>query len=111
MEEIRACVIEQLRLATYGVASHVTALQTKTGTKDKIAQHWIDMLIQKARDKQAESPGKPHPEISNELLTWLGSQTVQPYNALLDMPCMSSAFISPGLDSLRQFSTHRRTHW
>ncbi|KAJ7439792.1 hypothetical protein FB451DRAFT_1191987, partial [Mycena latifolia] len=41
------------------VAARVEALQTASGTKDKIAQHWIDILIQKAH---------------------------QPYNPLLDLP-------------------------
>jgi hypothetical protein len=87
VEDIRSCVLAQIRLATYGVATHVEALQTSTGTKDKIAQHWIDILIQKARETQAASPGRDIDEISNELLIWLSQQTDEPYNPLLDLPC------------------------
>ncbi|KAF7324217.1 hypothetical protein MSAN_02533900 [Mycena sanguinolenta] len=74
VEEIRSCVLAQIRLSTYGIASRVEALQTSTGTKDKIAQHWIDILIQKAREAQAASPSR---------------DTNEPYNPLLDLPCAS----------------------
>ncbi|KAF5374921.1 hypothetical protein D9758_000015 [Tetrapyrgos nigripes] len=82
---IRSCVLEQLRLATYGIESHVEELQKRTGTKDKIAQHWIDILIPKARVMQAEQPNKSKKTISDELLQWLGAQTDQPYSCLLDV--------------------------
>ncbi|KAJ6559708.1 hypothetical protein B0H19DRAFT_944520 [Mycena capillaripes] len=87
VQEIRSCILSQLRLATYGIASHVDALQTSTGTKDKIAQHWINILIQKARETQAASPSRSVDEISNELLVWLSKETDQPYNPVLDLPC------------------------
>ncbi|KAJ7875206.1 hypothetical protein B0H13DRAFT_2236125 [Mycena leptocephala] len=89
------CVLSQLSLATYGVASHVDALQTSTGTKDKIAQHWIDILIEKSREMQASTPGRSVDEISNELLVWLAKETDQPYNPLLDLP-----FFDPSQDTL-----------
>ncbi|KAJ7753276.1 hypothetical protein B0H16DRAFT_1459575 [Mycena metata] len=95
VEDIRSCVLSQLRLATYGVASHVKALQTTTGTKDKIPQHWIDILIPKAREMHAASPGRPIDEISNELLVWLAAQTDQAYNPLLGLP-----FFDPSQDTL-----------
>ncbi|KAJ7673015.1 hypothetical protein DFH06DRAFT_1279686 [Mycena polygramma] len=90
-----SCVLSQLSIATYGIASHVEALQTSTGTKDKIAQHWIDLLIQKAREMQATTPGRPVDEISNELMVWLAKETDQPYNPLLDLP-----FFDPSQDTL-----------
>ncbi|KAJ7453824.1 hypothetical protein FB451DRAFT_1050100 [Mycena latifolia] len=95
VEEIRNCVLEQLRLATYGVASHVEALQTATGTKDKIAQHWIEILITKAREMHSAAPGRSVDEISNELLVWLRNETDEPYNPLLDLP-----FFDPSQDTL-----------
>ncbi|KAJ7912613.1 hypothetical protein B0H13DRAFT_2232426 [Mycena leptocephala] len=95
VEDIRSCVLSQLSLATYGVASHVDALQTSTGTKDKIAQHWIDILIEKSREMQASTPGRSVDEISNELLVWLAKETDQPYNPLLDLP-----FFDPSQDTL-----------
>ncbi|KAJ7829680.1 hypothetical protein B0H14DRAFT_2593909 [Mycena olivaceomarginata] len=78
VEDIRSCVLSQLRLATFGIASRVEALQTAMGTKDKIAQHWIDILIPKA-----------------QLLIWLSTQTDQPYTPLLDLP-----FFDPSQDTL-----------
>ncbi|KAJ6620123.1 hypothetical protein B0H10DRAFT_2163604 [Mycena sp. CBHHK59/15] len=95
VEDIRNCVLSQLSLATQGVASHVEALQTSTGTKDKIAQHWINILIQKSREMQAASPARSVDEISNELLVWLAKETDQPYNPLLDLP-----FFEPSQDTL-----------
>ncbi|KAJ6618383.1 hypothetical protein B0H10DRAFT_1248089 [Mycena sp. CBHHK59/15] len=74
VEEIRECVLRQLQLATYGIAAPVEALQTATGTKDKIAQHWIDILIPKAREMRAASPGRDPDLISNELMVWLSTQ-------------------------------------
>lgn len=90
MGEIRDCVLTQIQLATFGVAARVEALQTATGTKDKIAQHWIDILIPKSREMQAEAPGRAVDDISRELLTWLTTQTDQPYNPLLDLHCTLS---------------------
>ncbi|KAJ7133713.1 hypothetical protein C8R43DRAFT_895024 [Mycena crocata] len=95
VQEIRSCVLSQLRLATYGVAAPVIALQTATGTKDKIAQHWIDILIPKAREMHAETPSRSVDDISNALLAWLNEQTDQPYNPLLDLP-----FFDPSQDTL-----------
>ncbi|KAJ7261648.1 hypothetical protein C8J57DRAFT_1450891 [Mycena rebaudengoi] len=95
VDDIRTCVLEQLRRASYGVASHVEELQTATGTKDKIAPYWIVILIQKARSMQTENPGRSLDVISNELLVWLSTQTDQPYNPLLDLP-----FFDPSQDTL-----------
>ncbi|KAJ6623744.1 hypothetical protein B0H10DRAFT_1786054, partial [Mycena sp. CBHHK59/15] len=95
VEEIKACVLEQLRLATHGIASHVEALQTSTGTKDKIAQHWIEILVLKSRELQAADPTRPVDDISAELLIWLRNETVQPYNPPLDLP-----FFDPSQDTL-----------
>ncbi|KAJ7108898.1 hypothetical protein C8R43DRAFT_1139825 [Mycena crocata] len=95
VQEIRSCVLSQLRLATYGVAAPVIALQTATGTKDKIAQHWIDILIPKAREMHTETPSRSVDDISNALLAWLNEQTDQPYNPLLDLP-----FFDPSQDTL-----------
>ncbi|KAJ7483006.1 hypothetical protein B0H11DRAFT_1862828 [Mycena galericulata] len=95
VEEIRSCVLAQIRLATLGIAAHVEALQTASGTKDKIAQHWIDILIQKSREMQAEMPGRLVDDISTELLIWLAQQTDQPYNPLLDLH-----YFDPSQDTL-----------
>ncbi|KAJ6618047.1 hypothetical protein B0H10DRAFT_1796088, partial [Mycena sp. CBHHK59/15] len=95
VEEIRSCILTQIQLATYGVAARVDALQTALGTKDKIAQHWIEILIQKSREMQAKTPGRLVDDISTELLIWLAEQTDQPYNPLLDLH-----YFDPSQDTL-----------
>jgi hypothetical protein len=66
VEEIRNCVLAQIRLATYGVAARVDALQTGSGTNDKIAaQHWINILIQKSCEMQADTLGRDVEDILN----------------------------------------------
>ncbi|TFY51089.1 hypothetical protein EVJ58_g10745, partial [Rhodofomes roseus] len=50
--ETRAAVIAQLKLAALGVAKDVEDLQTKTGVKDKLAEHWIQILLQRAKQEQ-----------------------------------------------------------
>ncbi|KAJ7901475.1 hypothetical protein B0H13DRAFT_2336056 [Mycena leptocephala] len=62
---------------------------------DKIAQHWIDILIEKSREMQVSTPGRSVDEISNELLVWLAEETDEPYNPLLDLP-----FFDPSQDTL-----------
>ncbi|KAL0064675.1 hypothetical protein AAF712_008373 [Marasmius tenuissimus] len=95
VHEIRSCVLEQIKLASFGVKDPVESLQTKTGVKDKIAQHWIDILLAEARKRQQATPSHCRTEISNDLLAWLNSQTAQPYNPLLDVP-----FLDPSQDTL-----------
>ncbi|KAJ7683329.1 hypothetical protein B0H17DRAFT_1137819 [Mycena rosella] len=95
VEEIKACVLEQLRLATRGIASHVEALQTSTGTKDKIVQHWIEILIAKSREMQVADSRRSVDSISEELLSWLHKETDQLYNPLLDLQ-----FFDPSQDTM-----------
>ncbi|TCD64244.1 hypothetical protein EIP91_004346, partial [Steccherinum ochraceum] len=52
--ETRSAVKNQLHTAALGVAEAVTKLQRESGVKDKIAQHWIEILIPKARQLQHE---------------------------------------------------------
>ncbi|KAJ3853854.1 hypothetical protein EV368DRAFT_73223 [Lentinula lateritia] len=95
VQEIYDCVLEQIRLATYGVSASIEELQTRTSTKDKIAQCWIDILIKEARKQQGENPENSKEDISEILLLWLASQTDQPYNPLLDVD-----FFDPSQDTL-----------
>jgi hypothetical protein len=67
----------------YGVASHVSALQTETGVKDGITSHWIQILINKARKMRAEQPGRSPDAIAQELKTWLDAQPGDKMNPLL----------------------------
>ena len=52
----------------HGVAKHVEQMQTDTGTKDKFAQWWIDILVEKARRMKSENHEKSCKEIATELL-------------------------------------------
>lgn len=58
---------EQLFAACLGVQDAVDQLQTKTGVKDKIAQHWIDQIVPKARDMQ--SVRMTHPDTRDARLS------------------------------------------
>ncbi|KAF8144015.1 hypothetical protein K438DRAFT_2103021 [Mycena galopus ATCC 62051] len=53
-EETIAKIKEQIRAACRGVANAVEVLQTESGVKDKIAMHWIEQLIEKAREINQE---------------------------------------------------------
>ncbi|KIK50367.1 hypothetical protein GYMLUDRAFT_78518 [Collybiopsis luxurians FD-317 M1] len=52
----------------------VRQMQTNTGTKDKVAQYWIDILLEKAKIFKRENPDKSQDEITMELLGWLRDQ-------------------------------------
>ena len=45
----RAEIYKQVQLAMWGYSEPVKKLQTATGTKDKITQHWIEIHLAKAR--------------------------------------------------------------
>ncbi|KAJ7135192.1 hypothetical protein C8R43DRAFT_894348, partial [Mycena crocata] len=53
-EETITQIKEQIKAACLGNSSAVEALYQKTGVKDKIAVHWIGLLIEKARELQQE---------------------------------------------------------
>lgn len=44
-----AIIHEQLRRAAFGDKGSVEKLKSETGVKDKIAQHWIGVLLEKAK--------------------------------------------------------------
>ena len=66
-----------------GFSTPVEHLQTATGTKDKIAQHWIEILLKKAREMKANSPGCSTDEIAAELAEWYENQPGDKMNPLL----------------------------
>ncbi|KAI0665635.1 hypothetical protein C8Q78DRAFT_985916 [Trametes maxima] len=106
VEETVRDIREQLFTACLGVQDGVDALQTKTGVKDKIAQYWIEQLIDKARSEQQirlNDPIRkdtrlrdPHlkgdgrkavkdaikKEIQQELFSWLICQPVDTFESL-----------------------------
>lgn len=98
-------VLTQIRLAALGIKKDVTEQQRATGTKDKLAEYWVEILIKRANEEQKRRitgstaaadlrlRGKHGPErtvivlaikkeIQNELLDWLVTQPPEQYNNL-----------------------------
>ncbi|KAJ7123807.1 hypothetical protein C8R43DRAFT_899414 [Mycena crocata] len=53
-EETVQKIKEQIKSACLGVAGAVELMQKESGVKDKISEHWIQLLIEKARKIQQE---------------------------------------------------------
>jgi hypothetical protein len=75
----------QIRLTTYGVEKPIADMQTATGTKDKVAQYWIDILIKKACEMKSQQPGQSSEAIAEELQWWLILQPGDKVNPLLSV--------------------------
>ncbi|KAF8226914.1 hypothetical protein L208DRAFT_1424932 [Tricholoma matsutake] len=84
-EETRKLLEEQIQLATYGIEKSISDLQTATGTKDKVAQYWIDILLKKAREMKSQQPGRSTEAIAEELQGWLILQQGDKINPLLSV--------------------------
>lgn len=67
----------------YGVAKPIEQQQTVTGTKDKIASYWIEILLDKARQMKADSPSRSADNIAEELAGWFKEQPGEKINPLL----------------------------
>ncbi|KAJ7879259.1 hypothetical protein B0H14DRAFT_3082931 [Mycena olivaceomarginata] len=83
--EIRETLEEQLRLSMLGDAKAVEDNQRKSGTKDKVAQYWIEQLISKAKAMKSDHPRRKADEIAAELKTWFDAQPGDKMNPLLDL--------------------------
>jgi hypothetical protein len=83
--KIRKNLEEQLQLSMPGDPKAVTEYQRATGTKDKITQHWIDILLSKAKAMKAENRRRKQDDIASELKTWLDAQPGDKMNPLLDI--------------------------
>jgi hypothetical protein len=82
VEYVKAQLRKQLETAATGIESHVTTLQTETGVKDKITEHWIAILIEKARAMREEKEMTPE-EVRPVILRWLDEQPEDKMNPLL----------------------------
>lgn len=58
-------------------------MQTASGTKDKVAQHWIDILLEKA--KAMKKGNRTVEDVSRELHAWLAQQPGDKMNPLLSI--------------------------
>ena len=96
----------QIELAALGVAKPIEEAQSRFGIKDKIAQHWIDILLNMARTEQSIQLNAPQTRdarlndkflkgdarkgvkaeicrnIQHELLLWLYTQPKHRYQVL-----------------------------
>jgi len=109
-ENTVAVVHEQLRRAASGDKGGVEKLKTETGVKDKIAQHWFEILLEKAKEKmvtrctnpktkdarlkrkiskeeRAEIKGSIQKGIQKELLDWLVQQPEDHYSQIQSGMC------------------------
>ncbi|KAF9070338.1 hypothetical protein BDP27DRAFT_1362630 [Rhodocollybia butyracea] len=84
-EQTRNRLLMQLDAAMMGVKSVVTKMQRETGTKDKVAQYWIDILLKKSQELKREDPRRSKDDISAELKAWLAEQPGDKINPLLDI--------------------------
>ncbi|KAF4584014.1 hypothetical protein EYR40_002512 [Pleurotus pulmonarius] len=83
--EVRNQLNKQIETAMYGVEKPILDMQTATGTKDKIAQYWIDILLTKSREMKSHSPGRLPEDIATELQAWLAEQPGEKMNPLLNV--------------------------
>ncbi|KAJ3859493.1 hypothetical protein EV359DRAFT_68107 [Lentinula novae-zelandiae] len=83
--QTRERLASQLKAATLGVKSDVIEMQRKTGTKDKVAQYWINILLEKLNKMKKESPDLSADEITTILEAWLDEQPGDKINPLLDI--------------------------
>jgi len=67
----------------HGYGKPVEKLQTATGMKDKIAQHWIEILLERARQLKTGKPGISTDKIAVELVKWFKEQPGDKINPLL----------------------------
>ena len=74
----------------HGVAKHVEQMQTDTGTKDKFAQQWIEILLRKARKMKTDDPKRSADSIVSELLDWYTAQPGDKFNPLLSLDSKKS---------------------
>ncbi|CAK5262380.1 unnamed protein product [Mycena citricolor] len=83
--EIRTCLRRQLELATRGDSKRIEELQRTTGTKDKITQHWIGVLLDKFKLMKSNVPRPGVEDIAVKLNQWLDEQPGDKMNPLLDL--------------------------
>ncbi|KAK6997431.1 hypothetical protein R3P38DRAFT_3620933 [Favolaschia claudopus] len=82
--DIKEGLQQQLKLAVRGDAKAITALQRDSGTKDKITQYWIDLILKKYLE-MVEEGKHTLDEIAVALEAWLEAQPGDKMNPLLDI--------------------------
>jgi hypothetical protein len=84
-EEIRETLQKQLKAAQMGDLKAVEESQRTTGTKDKITQHWIGILLARAKEMKVTHPHLSKDEVATNLEAWLAAQPGDKMNPLLDI--------------------------
>ncbi|KAJ7199798.1 hypothetical protein GGX14DRAFT_372817 [Mycena pura] len=82
---IKLELTKQFEIAMRGDAAALEKLQRKSGIKDRIAQHWMELLIQKVKAMKAADPGLTTESMAEEVKTWLDEQPGDKMNPLLDI--------------------------
>ncbi|KAF7377351.1 FAD-binding-3 domain-containing protein [Mycena sanguinolenta] len=72
-------------MAMRGDEKGIEELQRATGTKDKVAQCWIDVLLKRADYLHRASPRHSKADIVSEIQTWFNQQPGEKSNPLLDI--------------------------
>jgi hypothetical protein len=83
--EIRENLECQLQMAMHRDKKGIEHLQRAMGTKDKVTQHWIDILLKQADDLRHTSPQQSKADIASEIQTWFDQQPGEKFNPLLDI--------------------------
>ncbi len=67
-------------------ANKIAEMQTNSGIKDSLAQHWINGLVTRAKEIRSTNPGISEIEINPVLKAWLDDNCRgDPYNPLLSI--------------------------
>ncbi|KAF7333564.1 FAD-binding-3 domain-containing protein [Mycena sanguinolenta] len=72
-------------MAMHGDGKGIEELQRATGTKDKVAQCWIDVLLKRVDDLHRASPQHSKADIVSEIQTWFDQQPGEKLNPLLNI--------------------------
>ncbi len=91
--EIKEQIEEQIRAAMHGIDKDVSNRQTETGIKDKVAQHWIGILLKKAKEMKKADPNRSLESVVEELLAWYQAQPGDKMNPLFDIEGMFGCLI------------------
>ncbi|KDQ56511.1 hypothetical protein JAAARDRAFT_194521 [Jaapia argillacea MUCL 33604] len=86
VEKTWANITMQLHLASFGVEKPISDLQMETGIKDKVASHWIEKLLERARSLKSSNLAMTADEVLKQCVEWLATVTDEPYSCLLNVP-------------------------
>ncbi|THU85182.1 hypothetical protein K435DRAFT_926248 [Dendrothele bispora CBS 962.96] len=74
-----------MKSAMKDVQKSVTEMQTAMGTKDKITEYWIEILLTKAKEEKKRDRTKSVQQIAVELEKWLDEQPGEKMSPLLNI--------------------------